>query len=147
MLSSSFICTFLPHKWCFIDNKYLFLFLFCYTLNPCQSLIRLITYNLYLCLLFMLFCDCVLKTSAITWWLAFSVLVLNINVSNGLNLISTLRSVKNPKSQQFCSFATVLSISMHLYLSHNGEVFIWTLYALTWMPERRQTWYHIIQRK
>lgn len=75
---------------------------------------------------------------------AFSVLILNINVSNGLNLISALRSAKKPKSKLFCSFATVLSISKHLYCSHNGEVFLWTLYALTWIPERRQTWY---QRK
>lgn len=41
----------------------------------------------------------------------------------------------------------MLSISTHLYSSQNGEVFIRTLYALIWLPERRQTWYHIIQRK
>lgn len=136
-----------PHKWCFIANKYLFSFFLCYTLNPYQSLMWLVTYNLYICLHVMLW----LYSQNLVHHLmtAFSVLLLNISVSNGLNLISILlRNVKkNPKSQLFCTFTTVLSISTHLYCSHNGEVFIWTLYAHNGTPKIRKTWYHIIQRK
>lgn len=103
-------------------------------------------FNLYVCLVFMSCYDCILKT--LSWWLLSRSWYWISMSQMDLNLISTFRSAKkSPKSQLFCSFDTVLSISTHLYCSYNGEVFIWTMYALIWIPKRRQTWYHIIQRK
>lgn len=133
---------FSPHNWFFIDNKYLFFLFFVIFLKPYQSLIWLLMYNLYVCLVFMLCYDCILKTLA--WWSWYWISMFQMD----LNLISTFRSAKkSPKNELFCSFVIVLSISTHLYCSYNGEVFIWTFYALTWIPGRRQTWCHVIQRK
>lgn len=52
--SHNLLYVYSSHKQCFIDNKYLLFFFLFYTYNPYQSLIWLLTYNLYLCLVFML---------------------------------------------------------------------------------------------
>lgn len=96
-----------PHKWCFIANKYLLSFFLCYTLNPYQSLIWLVTYNLYICLHVMLW----LYSQNLVHHLmtAFSVLLLNISVSNGLNLLSILlRNVK--KKTQKVNYSALLPL-------------------------------------
>lgn len=66
----------------------------------------------------------------------------------GLNPISTLRSVKNPPKVNYSAFLSLCCLFLHICTASTMvRVFIWTLYALSWIPERGQTWYHIIPRK